>query len=207
MVGLNINTSVQDARFSRWRLWRLLFSSVRRRVFWYTPTFRWKLTYCFCPENEGTDFLRNANKCALESPPKMYWVLGKFLWGMLYICRNATKGEPSPTPLNLILQPTVTFLHSIYSQISPLWFVKSYGRSVEFGSFPKHIFLIFVVGSIFSIEVSYCKRIPQNMTISIFFQVSVCGLGSWFGVSIESAILLHSLFSRKPTWIFPPLSL
>ena len=39
----------------------------------------------------------------------MYSVMEKVLWGMKYICRNATKGDPPP---NLILQPTITFLLS-----------------------------------------------------------------------------------------------
>jgi hypothetical protein len=38
----------------------------------------------------------------------------------------------------------------------------------------------------------YRTRIPHNTTISIFFQVSVCALGSWLDGSIATSILIHS---------------
>jgi len=80
------------------------------------------------------------------------------------------------------------FISQLTLLISPLWFVKSYVRSVEFGSFPMRILLVFFVGPIFSVEVSSGKRIPPKTTIYISFQVSVCGLGSWFDAIREVLI-------------------
>ena len=83
-------------------------------------TFRGKFTSCICPENGINYFLRNASKCALyctQLHPKMYSMLGKLLWDMHYLCRNATVGEPHR---NLILQPTVKFLHSSDARVITL---------------------------------------------------------------------------------------